>query len=189
MFTEIDVQGTPSRVSCRDRGSSPKPNERFRSLIPWDHQCEASYGLIRSEIMRKTRLQLNYTDSDRTLLAELSLWGRFHQIPEPLFFKRIHPKMSTVVFSEWRQRMLWFDPSLKDKITFPHWMQFFHYLEIISRIPLPAGERLRCYGHMLYWLFPAHHARYMAKDLYLAVLKTIHKILPARPAVRKEDLP
>ena len=56
-----------------------------------NHACEMIYGLMRTDVLRATRLQQNYTDSDRTLLCELALRGRFYELPEPLFYKRYHP--------------------------------------------------------------------------------------------------
>jgi glycosyltransferase involved in cell wall biosynthesis len=174
---DIDGEGNHLKVHDRNYATSEFPNERFLKMIDLNHHCEESYGLIRSKVLRRTRLQQNYTDSDRTLLSELSLYGKFYQIREPLFFRRIHPTKSTVVFSNWRERMLWFDAGLKDRIVLPHWMQFIDYLKTIGRAPITMLEKIRCYGHMMRWLFAYGHYRWMLKDIYLAVLKTMQKTL------------
>jgi glycosyltransferase involved in cell wall biosynthesis len=181
----IDENGDSLGLIDRDKATSTRPYERFRDLTSWDHSCEELYGLIRSDVLRKTRLQPNYTDSDRTLLSELGLYGRFYQIPEPLFYRRIHPQMSTQVFPEWRGRMAWFFPDLnEDKILLPHWSQFFHYLQVITQAPIPFGERVRCYLHIGHWL--AHrHGRSMAKDLLLALIKLLRSPLTMRQNSRQ----
>jgi glycosyltransferase involved in cell wall biosynthesis len=173
IFNEIDNNGKYIRTVNRNKATSNRSSSRFRELIGWDHNCEELYGIIRSDVLRKTKLQLNYTDSDRTLLCELALYGKFFQIPEQLFYRRIHSEMSTVVYSDWRKRMEWFDISNKERAVFPHWQQFFHYLEIISKVPMPLCEKTSCYLHMVDWLIRKQHARYMMKDLYLATIKTI----------------
>jgi glycosyltransferase involved in cell wall biosynthesis len=50
------------------------------------------YGVIRSDALARTRwLHPAHPSGDQILLAELSLMGRFYEIPEELFFSRVHP--------------------------------------------------------------------------------------------------
>ncbi len=168
---KIDEKGNQLTLLDRNKSTSPEPHVRLREMANMDHWCEESYGLIRAEVLRKTALQRNYTDSDRTLLAELSLYGVFYQVPEALFYKRIHPTMSTIIYPKWRSRMAWFNPTfnLSEDITCPHWLQFFHYLDVIKEAPLTTFERLRCYQYILgRWLCREGHGRSMISDLVLA---------------------
>ena len=48
------------------------------------------FGVMRSEVLRKTRLFAGYPESDIALLAELSLYGRFGEVDRPLFLQREH---------------------------------------------------------------------------------------------------
>jgi len=151
-------------------GEKPERYHRFKELSRRNHSCEATYGLIRAEIFGKTRLQLNYTDSDRTLLCELALYGPFYQIPEPLFFKRYHQKN---IYLDWRTRMAWFDPSLEGKLVFPNWIQFFDYFTTINRVSMPFTDRARCYMYILGpWLWK--NFRFMVKDVLTAVYMLLH---------------
>lgn len=163
MVTDINENGEPLRTISQKKGMSAKPYERFRTLASRDHNCEATYGLMRSEVLARTRLQQNYTDSDRTLLCELSLYGRFYEIPEPLFYKRYHPKN---MYKDMRARMAWFNPELKGKPVFPHWLQFFDYLKTIHKVPVSHYDKIMCYAYMIYWL--GLHGKRMVKDLIVA---------------------
>jgi glycosyltransferase involved in cell wall biosynthesis len=149
---EIDRDGKHLRLADVDMASLAKPHDRFCYLASWNHKCEASYSLIRTDILHKTDLQPNYVDSDRTLLCELGLYGQFYQIPEPLFYRREHPEKSTEVYRGWYELMTWFDPEvqgyLQCRANFSRSRQFFHYLRIISRSPLSFLESLRCYAYM-----------------------------------------
>lgn len=164
MLTEIDEQGKSIKTLSQKKGMSPSPAERLRDLSAPDHNCEATYGVIRADILRKTRLEQNYTDSDRTLLCELALYGQFYEIPVPLFYKRYHARN---MYLDMRARMVWFDPSLKGKIVLPYWMQFFDYLGTIQRVPLSWQEKVKCYINLLPWL--RLRGKRMAKDLFLAL--------------------
>jgi hypothetical protein len=52
------------------------------------------FGVIRREALRQTSLLPNFAGSDRAMLAELALLGRFRCANEPLFLKRFHANVS-----------------------------------------------------------------------------------------------
>jgi glycosyltransferase involved in cell wall biosynthesis len=173
----IDEHGRRIGEVRQQKATSVRPSERLRDLIEWDHNCEPIYGLIRSDVLadiqRRMDLLPGYTDADRTLLGQLSLYGQFFQVGQPLFRRRIHSGITTKVFSGWRERMAWSFASGEDPITFPHWQQFLHYLRAIGAAPLSPGERLRCYGHMIRWISFERRWGKLPKDLYYAGLKLL----------------
>jgi len=160
------VIGTTSRANA----SSARPFVRFARLASSHDFLEETYGLMRSEVLRRTQLQKNYTASDRTLMAELSLYGPFHEVPQPLFYKRFH---SGNIYLDLRARMAWFNPIYQGQIVFPFWMQFFDYLNTIHRVRLPAREKLGCYLYMGLWL--VLFGKNLAKDLLVAGQMLLHK--------------
>ena len=157
-MVDIDDEGTHlperniSHIPRSERGAYPTPHQRFRRLIRTDYTCEEVFGVIRVDILRKTQLILSYTDSDRTLLAELALYGRFFEVPEVLFYHRMHKGMSTQMFTGWQERTAWFDPSKQGRMVFPLWRQCAEYFKAIVRAPLGRGERLLCCLPMGIWL-------------------------------------
>ena len=157
-MVDIDDQGhhlatrNISHIPRSERGAYPTPHQRFRRLIRTDYTCEEVFGVIRSDVLRKTKLILSYTDSDRTLLAELGLYGRFHEVPDVLFYHRMHKGMSTMAFGGWQERTAWFDPAKRGRLVFPLWRQFGEYIKTIFRVPLPWGERAWCLMPMGIWL-------------------------------------
>ena len=129
---------------------SPKAHERFHDIILKPHSCEAVFGLIRADHLRRTPLIGNYISSDRVLLALLSLHGRFHELPDYLFFQREHAGRS--VKGKDHEVTAWFDPSRGEKIVFPRWRVFWEYTRIIARTRLGLGERLRCFCEVINWV-------------------------------------
>jgi glycosyltransferase involved in cell wall biosynthesis len=169
-IVEIDGSGKPIKTNTRNNGQDPDPYIRFRTIASSHDFLEEIYGLVRSEVMQKTRLQLNYTASDRTLLSELGLHGQFHQIQEPLFYKRFHEGN---VYLDWRTRMAWFDNAYQGRIVFPFWMQFFDYLVTINRVPLSWIDKIKCYAYILGPWF-LQHAKNLVKDLIVAGYMVLH---------------
>lgn len=165
----IDQKGQALGLTSLNRATSSKPYQRFRDLAFRNDYCEPSYGLMRSAILRETRLEQDFTGSDRVLLCEVAFYGRFHEIPEALFYKRHHAKNT---YLDWRARMAWFNPEWKGKITFPNWLQFLNYLTAIRQGPLTPLEKLYCYLIMGEWLIV--HGKSMAKDLIVALNMVLH---------------
>ena len=52
------------------------------------------FGVVRREILQQTSLLPNFAGSDRAMLAELALLGRFRCANERLFLKRFHADVS-----------------------------------------------------------------------------------------------
>ncbi|RIK81666.1 hypothetical protein DCC62_01635 [candidate division KSB1 bacterium] len=155
--------------------NSPCYHCRFRDLIRMDHMMEPSAGLIRTNVLEKTPLEGPYADCDRVLLAEISLYGPFHRIPEFLFFRREHPGQSTKVFISRQERTLWFHPNGAGKIVFPHFRQLKEYLSSIRRAPLNWRQRLQCYTLMIEWLGKNRHR--MKTDLEYVVKRALRPLL------------
>src|SRR5690242_19524715 len=52
------------------------------------------FGVVRRQALQQTSLLPNFAGSDRAMLAELALLGRFRCASEPLFLKRFHADVS-----------------------------------------------------------------------------------------------
>ena len=70
--------------------TAASPERRFRDVLWPMGWCLPLSGVIRKDALLRTSLYRNYYGADKVLLAELALQGRFHQVPEELFAKRVH---------------------------------------------------------------------------------------------------
>ena len=173
---DIDDVGAFLKEKSSEVSRSEEPHERFRAMIEISHSCEEIYGLMRSDVLRKTPLIAPYTSSDQNLLAELALYGRFREVPEVLFFHRWHARSSYTLWPDRDERWLWFDPSAAGRIVFPYWKQFYEYVASIRRSPVSPDQRRQCYLHMLWWLKECR--RCLANDLNWGGRKWIKIRLP-----------
>jgi glycosyltransferase involved in cell wall biosynthesis len=171
-MVDIDVEGRTigvrniSHIPRSERGAAARTHQRFRRLIRTDYTVEEIFGVIRADVLRKTSLIKSYTDSDRTLLAEIGLYGRFVEVPEVLFFHRMHEEMSTRAFPDWQERAAWFDPSKRGRPGYPMFKQFSEYLRIIWVSPVGRVSKAWCYLWMLNWI--RNEWRGLAGDLRYA---------------------
>jgi glycosyltransferase involved in cell wall biosynthesis len=166
---EIDDSNNQIKLTNRQKGVAAQPHQRLQELMYRDHTCEMTYGVIRTDVLRQTRLQQNYTDSDRTLLCELALYGRFHEIEEPLFYKRYHAANQ---YLDWRERMTWFKPGSQGDITFPNWLQFADMWATVDRGALSPAERMRCYLVTGRWSL--RHSLRMGKEAAINGYMAVH---------------
>ncbi|MCX8024125.1 MAG: glycosyltransferase family 2 protein [Thermanaerothrix sp.] len=120
--------------------------ERFRRK----DKCNAVFGLIRMDQLRKTRLIDRFTSSDITLLGELALLGKFVEIPQVLFFRRDHPASSVRAFKP-TERAVWFDPALKQPRCYVHWRLWGEFMRSLWRLPLPLVMRLKAMRGIVRW--------------------------------------
>ena len=159
----IDAQGNvDGEYDYGVRYDAPSPAQRFHDLVVIRHHCINVFGLIRPEVLRHTGMIGSYVASDRVLLAELALYGRLAEVPEIHFYRRMHPQASSAL-DERSDRLAWFDPDLRGKITLPNWRVLGEYRRALDRAPLPARERWACRRQLLTHM----HARrrYLQYDL------------------------
>jgi glycosyltransferase involved in cell wall biosynthesis len=151
----IDAEGAiVHTVDYRLASDSPSAPRRFADLL-FVQGGDDLYGVIRTEVLRRTPLHGSYHHAERTLVAELGLYGPFHQVPEVLYFRRDHPDRAERARSTRRARAANFDPRRASRLRHPVIRLLLEYLwgyvAAIRRAPLSRSERLRCYGHLARW--------------------------------------
>lgn len=125
----------------------PEPHHRFRDLMVAvrNYACNAEYGVMRREVLRKTAMEADYHSADRVLLSELVLHGKFYEVPERLYFHRLHSNMSLQAGMSLAELAAWFNPNLAGKRTFPRLRRVAEFFKAVNRAPLSRYQRLYCY--------------------------------------------
>jgi glycosyltransferase involved in cell wall biosynthesis len=181
----IDAQGNPLAkgfdkndqryVALTNRNiqlktDSAKAYERFRDLACFPHSCHQVFGVIRLRALRQTPLMPAYRGSDKVMLARLGLLGKYHEIPEVLFFLRRHPEQSMAVAAVSTHLIsLWLDPEMSGKLIFPRCRRFFEFFKAVQETPLSLTEKLACYRQLLPLL--QIEGPGMLKDLGIAAIQ------------------
>ena len=151
--------------------ASPSPYKRYKHYhkqIRDGHECHPVFGLIRSDVLARTSLIKAYASSDLTLLGELALYGRFHEVPEYLFFKRNHVGTSIHSHRSLRSLAVWFDPANAGKLQLNKWIMFREYLSSIKRSPIDSWQKMLCRMQMGRWFF--RHIGMLLRDLFKAMM-------------------
>ena len=138
----------------------PDPVERFRSVLYTDGGDDI-YGVIRTSVLRQIAPFGSYHWADRTFVGELALHGRFHNVPDYLYFRRDHPmRTSRVGRNNIRRRCARLDPARGNRWRHPVVRLVGEYLlaflAAISRAPISPRDRWRCRKELAVWV--ARHA-------------------------------
>lgn len=102
------------------------------------------YGLMRTAAVRRTAKMGvgTYPAADTNFMGELTLYGQFIEIPEPLFYRRIHSEASSAYRDdEERQKLFW--SATASKFSWPTWRRNVAYWKAVHRAPIDPLEKLR----------------------------------------------
>ena len=75
--------------------------------------CNAVFGVMRTADLRTTGMIQSFDSSDISLLAELALRGKFHEVNERLFLRRRHEAASRSANTSTEEVAAWFGPDAK----------------------------------------------------------------------------
>jgi glycosyltransferase involved in cell wall biosynthesis len=137
----VDGDGNPLDIT--DPGwhlVSDDPSERLLSAILAGSYVNASMGVIRTDALRRTRLQPRYAGGDYRMMAELSLLGKFVEIPERLFVRRIHAGASVgnVANARWMRTYM---SGSRPGVRAPYWRLSRDRAGIVVRAPIPMVRK------------------------------------------------
>lgn len=116
------------------------PSARYRTCLERMRLNNIMNGTIRSVALGKTSLIKKYFSSDCNLMAELALHGRFAEVPEYLYYRRMDPRTSTALKSG-TEVVQHYDPARKRPMLFQSWKMNFARFGAARRAPITLKER------------------------------------------------
>jgi glycosyltransferase involved in cell wall biosynthesis len=132
---------------------SESPSARVLMLLSKLRLNNVMNGVIRVSALRETRLLAPYYSSDRILTGHLALLGKFAEIPEPLFYRRMDPKGATQMRSR-VELQEFFYPGRDRRMLFQNWRTFSGWLRMVLAARIAPSEKLPIVLHLMracYW--------------------------------------
>lgn len=123
--------------------ASTRPHRRFHGVLLGRQFCLDIYGVIRIDALRATRGLLPFWGPEKVLISELSLIGRYVQVPDTLFFYRLHPDASSAIPSV-RQQELAAVPTSRRRRIYPRLDLLRGFVGATMRAPIGPITRLSC---------------------------------------------
>jgi glycosyltransferase involved in cell wall biosynthesis len=98
------------------------------------------YGLIRIDVLRKTRQHSSFLGADLIAQAEIALYGKIWEIPEYLFYRRMHDAAHSAMSIA--ERHEFYTPTkAAPKVTLYQWRHLFERFASVASSPLGRLER------------------------------------------------
>jgi len=142
-------------TECPRDSDAPSARDRYRGFL---HAVtgDDDYGVIRIATMRRTSFSESYYHADRSFVAELSLYGRIHRIPEPLYFRRDRPDRAGRPKQTIRGWCSTHDPRRANRWRHPVVRLLAEYLWSfvagIIRAPIPIWVKAQCLADLAWYL-------------------------------------
>ena len=118
-------------------------SDRFINFLKVVGLNNAVYGLMRRGAVGKTMLMGNgnYPAADINFLAEMTLYGKFVEIPETLFFRRMHSQASSWNRGDTAQQVFWRGKEIPQRL--PLCRKELTFLKGIYSSPIDIHEKIR----------------------------------------------
>ena len=143
------------------------PSTRFRKDLDDRTTNFEIFGLFRSDALRKSTMHRSYYGSDKTLMTELTLLGRFIFVPGITFYNREHMDRS-INMRDKNALASWMDTRVSSKRSMANLQRVGHLIEIALRHDRIASS-VKTAGVVLVWaLRPAQFGRCIAELIGLA---------------------
>jgi glycosyltransferase involved in cell wall biosynthesis len=133
------------------------------------------FGLVRREVMLKTRLHGAYPSADWALIVEWAMQGSFVQVPERLFLRRMHPGMSRLANRDPNSVAEFFEPG-SGRAVRPEFLRLFgEQVKAIGRSPVGLTDRLQA-GAVFVPVYLARHRRAMVKEAKALATRRLQRV-------------
>ena len=146
-----------------------RPSTRFSQFLSNVRLNNIMNGVIRTDALKKTGLFRRYISSDVNLMAQLTCFGKFYEVPESLFYRRMDPDSATklkTIEEVWR----YYDPDEKHRMVLQKWKYHFAPLMPTVFAPIELAEKLNILAYIFkrsYWAKSV-----LWEDLKMSVFRT-----------------
>jgi glycosyltransferase involved in cell wall biosynthesis len=162
----VPALGDPTLVSAR--GSDPRAHVRFRDVLLHSGYAARSFGLIRRAELEACRPLVPVYGSEKVLMAELALRGRYHDVEDVLFHLRVHATSASALGSAAEQQVF-AAPSCDEGRLTVRLRLLAGYVGAVRRAPVPVGEKARCGIAILAYLLQLRKWRRVVWSLFTDV--------------------
>jgi glycosyltransferase involved in cell wall biosynthesis len=143
----LDAEGSLVGAFADNLAAPPgaPPHVRLRHVVRNVVFGNVVFAVLRAEALRRTRLHGNFPAADWVLLADLALAGEFREVPEPLFFRRLHEGGAHSANTTPEALAQWYDvarrPARSQSVDL-----FRQHLGVIRHAQLSSSERALTYA-------------------------------------------
>jgi glycosyltransferase involved in cell wall biosynthesis len=151
-------------------------HERLRYVLFSGHWVNAIYGLMRAEALSRTRLLASYPGGDYRVLTELSLLGKFVELSDCFFLRRLHRGASSQNTNSLEWQVTFYRGNSR-RLALPVWQRTLDDITTILRARLALCAKaslLRSLLRRMRW-----QRRCLLDELKVASWYCLRRVIPA----------
>jgi len=139
--TLIDANGVETkRIDDPVATMSESPRERYLHVMRNLTLVNSLYGVMRTATLRRTSIHGTYVGADLVVQAEIALYGKIAEVPEYLFFRRMHPQAHSAMTRV--QQLAFHQPAARARrLEFTRWRQLAERLASVRRSAITVGDK------------------------------------------------
>jgi glycosyltransferase involved in cell wall biosynthesis len=145
----FEGDGAPQPYEDNLHLTQEDPADRFLALVERIGLAHQLLGVIRSSCLRQTHLFAAYPGSDIVLLAELTLYGKYYELPERLFYRRFHPQASSWQRTSERHQSAYYLAASAKRMRLLTWRRHLGLISAVRSSRLPFRSKVRIYRAVL----------------------------------------
>lgn len=143
----VDDEDRPLEIEDPGFRLEGSPAARLRYVIGAGHWVNAILGLVRTDALRRAAPYRTYAGADYVILGELSLLGRFVEIPERLLRRRIHAEASSQMGGDPARAFR--HQAGRGGISLPFWARLRDHARTVLASELAPREKLSLLAFLL----------------------------------------
>jgi len=116
---------------------------RYYGVLLGTTWCADAYGLIRADALRRTRLLPACFGAEKVVLAELALLGKYREVPETLFHKRVHADAASSLKTG-AEQAAFADPRSRNRFMTTRMSLLRGHVRAVHNAELGLFERVMC---------------------------------------------
>ncbi|SRR6056297_126998 len=128
--------------------NAEQPHRRYAGVLLGTNWCVDFYGLIRASALRRTELLAPIYGSEKVLVGQLALQGKYRQVPECLFAQRIHAEASSSLDGAGAEQLFVAQRS-RNSFLRTRWLLLSAHCHAIRTSDLSRWERMKAYSVVL----------------------------------------
>ncbi len=117
------------------------PRERYLHVMRSIRLSNGLYGVMRTDLLKKTAIHGSYAGADVVVQAEIALYGKIWELPDFLYFRRMHSGAHSAMTAA--QRNAFFNPGRPRRRELTNWLHLRERLKAVARSPLPPREKTK----------------------------------------------
>jgi glycosyltransferase involved in cell wall biosynthesis len=161
-----------------------RPSARFEDVLKHSKRCFEIFGVMRTNDLLRTQRIAPFSDSDRSLLTELAMLGKFAHVNLPLYVNREHEGDSVHTHPRRQDRARWFDP--RSMARFPQWRLVGAFLRAAWHNDAPLLERLQALAALAPWMI--HRRAFLIYELLSALPRPVRRAIDPITKLRRRRI-